>query len=125
MARPFFAMWLLERFDTCGAREALIGDLAEEIARGRSRLWIWKQVLALCGLAAADHARTRARAAHLVALALGVFFVGGAWIAPPVKVLATWSVVYFVAGTMSLFGDLISSRTLDSRAIVFPSDGNA
>ena len=55
-------------------------------------------------------------------LAPGVFLVGALWIAPLAKVLATWAVVYFVAGTLSLFGDLISSRTLDSRAIVFPSD---
>ena len=123
MARPLLALWLLERFDSYGTREALIGDLVEEIAQGRSRFWVWQQVLALCGLAAVGHVRNYAQTAHLIALALGVFFVGGVWIAPPEKVFETWAVVYFVTGTLSLFGDLISSRTLDSRAIVFPFDG--
>ena len=123
MACPLSALWLLERFDSSGTREALIGDLVEEIARGRSRLWVWQQVLALCGLAVAGHVRNYAQTAHLIALALGVFFVGGLSIAPPAKVFETWAVVYFVTGTLSLFGDLISSRTVGSRAIVFPSDG--
>ena len=122
MTRPLLALRLLERFDAYGTREALIGDLIEEIAQGRSRFWAWQQILALCGLAAVGHVRNCAQTAHLIALALGVFFVGGVWIAPPAKVLATWTVVYFVTGTLSLFGDLIVSRTLDSRAIVFPSD---
>ena len=123
MAPPLLALWLLERFDSHGTREALIGDLVEEIAQGRSRFWIWQQVLALCGLAAAGHVRNGARTAHLIALALGLFFVGGIWIAPPGKVFETWAVVYCITGTLSLFGDLISSRTIDSRAIVFPFEG--
>jgi hypothetical protein len=123
MARPLLALWLLERFDSYGTREALIGDLVEEIGKGRSRFWVWQQVLALCGLAAAGRVRNHAQAAHLIALALGVFFVGGVWLAPPGKVFETWAVVYFATGTLSLFGDLMSSRTLDSRALVFPIDG--
>lgn len=122
MVRPLFALWLLERFDSYGTREALIGDLVEEIAQGRSRCWVWQQVLALCGLAAVSHARRYAQTAHLIALALGLFFVGGVWIAPPATVFETWAVIYFVTGTLSLFGDLMSSRTLDSNAIVFRFD---
>jgi hypothetical protein len=122
MARPLFALWLLERFDSRGTREALIGDLVEEIAHGRSRFWVWQQVLALCGLATVGHVRDCAHTAHLITLGLGLLFVGGVWLAPPAKVFETWAVVYFVTGTLSLFGDLISSRTLDSRALV-PFDG--
>jgi hypothetical protein len=125
MARPRIALWLLERFDSCGTREALIGDLVEEIAEGRSRVWVWQQVLALCGLAAAGHIRSYTHTAHLIALALGVFFVGGVWIASPATVFQTWAIVYFATGTLSLFGDLISSRTLDSRGIVFPFDADS
>ena len=124
MAPPLLALWLLERFDSYGTREALIGDLVEEIARGRSRFWVWQQVLAMCGLAAVGQARHHAQTTHLIAFAFGVFFVGGVWLAPPGKVFEAWAVVYFVTGTLSLFGDLISSRTFDSRAIVFPFEGN-
>jgi hypothetical protein len=123
MAGPLFALWLLERFDSYGTRGALIGDLLEEMAHGRSRFWVWQQVLALCGLAAVGHVRNCAQTAHLIALALGVFFVGGIWIAPPAKVFEAWAVVYVVTGTLSLFGDLMSSRTLNSRAIVLPFEG--
>jgi hypothetical protein len=111
MARPLLALWLLERFSSCGPREALIGDLLEEIAQGRSRFWVWQQVLGLCGYAGAGHIRNQTQTAHVIALALGLSLLGGVWIAPPAKVLATWAVVYFVTGTFSLFGDLISSRT--------------
>jgi hypothetical protein len=121
MTRPRFALRLLERFDADGAREALIGDLVEEIAQGRSRFWVWHQILALCGCAAVGHLRNCAPTAHLIALAPALCLVGGVWLAPPATVFETWAVVYFVTGTLSLFGDLISSA-LDSRAIVFPSD---
>ena len=123
MARPQIALWLLGRFDSCGTREALIGDLVEEIDQGRSRFWVWQQVLALCGLAAVREIHDYAHAAHVIALALGLFFVGGVWIAPLATVFEAWAVVYFVTGTLSLFGDLMSSRTLDWPAIVFPFDG--
>jgi hypothetical protein len=117
MTRPLLALRLLERFDSEGAREALIGDLVEEIGLGRSRLWVWQQILALCGLAAVDHVRNSAQTAHLMVLAPGVLFVGALWIAPLANVLETWAVVYFVTGTLSLFGDLISSRTVDWGAL--------
>jgi hypothetical protein len=120
MTRPLLSLRLLERLDSSGTRGALIGDLVEEIAQGRSGFWAWQQILALCGVAAVDHVRSCAHTAHLIGLALGLFFVGGVFIAPPAQVLATWAVVYFVAGTLSLFGDLVLSRMLDSRAIVFP-----
>jgi hypothetical protein len=117
MIPPLFALRLLERFDSEGAREALVGDLVEEMGLGRSRFWVWQQILALCGLAAVDHVRSYAETAHLMALVPGVFVVGALWIAPPAKVLETWAVVYFVTGTLSLFGDLISSRTVDWGAL--------
>jgi hypothetical protein len=117
MTRPLLALRLLERFDSEGAREALVGDLVEEIGLGRSRFWVWQQILALCGLAAVDHVRSYAETAHLITLAPGVFCMGALWIAPPAKVLETWAVVYFVTGTLSLFGDLISSRTVDWGAL--------
>jgi hypothetical protein len=117
MTRPVLALRLLERFDSEGAREALIGDLVEEMGLGRSRFWVWQQILALCGLAAVDHVRRYAETAHLMALAPGVCCVGALWIAPPARVLEVWAVVYFVTGTLSLFGHLISSRTVDWGAL--------
>jgi hypothetical protein len=111
MTRHLLALWLLERFKPCDAREALIGDLVEEITQGRSRFWVWHQVLALFGFAAVARVRNQTQTAHLVAVALSLCLLGGVWIASLATVLETWVVVYFVSGAFSLFGDLISSRT--------------
>jgi hypothetical protein len=113
MTPPLFALRLLERFDADGAREALLGDLIEEIGLGRSRFWVWQQILACCGLAAVRRVRNHPGTAHLIALSPSLFLVAALWLAPLAKVLATWAVVYFIIGTLSLFGDLISSRTDD------------
>jgi hypothetical protein len=42
---PRAATWLLERLGTSGRFEPLIGDLTEQFAQGRSRLWYWRQAL--------------------------------------------------------------------------------
>lgn len=111
MIRPLFALRLLERLDADGAREALLGDLIEEIGLGRPRFWVWQQILALCGLAALRRVRYHAASPPVIALAPGLFLMGALWIAPLAKVLATWAVFYFIAGALSLLGDLIASRT--------------
>ena len=56
-----FAMRLLARADASGTREALIGDLLEELSCGRSRWWLYQQLIGLCGFALATHARHHAR----------------------------------------------------------------
>ncbi len=42
-APPRLAAWLLEEFGSSARMEALIGDLAEQFASGRSPLWYWHQ----------------------------------------------------------------------------------
>ena len=39
------AMWLLARFGVLERNESLAGDLLEERAAGRSRVWLWRQVV--------------------------------------------------------------------------------
>jgi hypothetical protein len=111
MIRPLFALRLLERFDADGAREALLGDLIEEIGLGRSRWWVWQQILALCGLATLRRLRNYSASTPMITLAPGLLLCGALWIAPLAKVLVTWAVFYFIAGALSLLGDLIASRT--------------
>jgi hypothetical protein len=40
---PRLALWILERFGPDD--EGLTGDLIEELDRGRSRVWFWRQVI--------------------------------------------------------------------------------
>ncbi len=40
---PRLAQWLVERFASSYRRDALVGDLFEEYAQGRSELWYWQQ----------------------------------------------------------------------------------
>lgn len=40
---PPLAKWLVEIFASSYRRDALLGDLFEEYAQGRSELWYWKQ----------------------------------------------------------------------------------
>ena len=83
-----FALRLLARADASGTREALIGDLLEEISSGRSRWWLYQQLIGLYGLALAAHARHHARLTPcVVAVALGAVLLGGLSIASVGSVL--------------------------------------
>ena len=44
-APPAVATWILQHLGAGVHEEALAGDLIEQYARGRSRLWYWHQVL--------------------------------------------------------------------------------
>lgn len=114
MACHRLAVWLLARAEVSSTREALVGDVLEEIARGRSRWWLWQQVIGLYGCALVAHVRKHGRVTPpLVALAVGVVLLGGVSIASLGSVLETWVGVYVVAGTLSLFAHVMS-RTIDS-----------
>jgi hypothetical protein len=117
MADPRFALWLLARTSCAGSREALVGDLLEEIARGRSRFWAWQQLIGLAAFALLAHAQSHARMTpHLVALVLGVVLLGGLSIASLSSVLEAWLGLYLSAGTIALFAHMMS-RATDSRTL--------
>jgi len=110
------ALTLLARADASGTREALIGDLLEEISRGRSRWWLWQQLIGLYGLALATHARHHARLSpFVVALALSVVLLGGVSIASVDSVAEAWLGFYLVAGTVSLFAHMAARAQADVR----------
>lgn len=68
---PIAASWLLERLLTGPNREALLGDLVERHASGRSSAWFWKETLVAIGAATAAETR-----AHYAAISAIAFFVG-------------------------------------------------
>ncbi len=125
MPNPRFPLWLLARADRAGRREALVGDLLEEIAHGRSRCWVWQQVIGLGWFALVARTRQHARVTpHLIALAVSLVLLGGVSITSLSRVLETWAAFYLLAGTLSLFADVMS-RSITSRALVIVVDATA
>ncbi len=115
MRWPRIALRLVAHGDSLGAREELIGDFLEEIARGRSHWWMCQQLLGLYGLAFTTRVRNRARLTpHAIALALCVAMLAAVSIASVSRVLEAWLGVYYVAGTLSLFAHM-ASRTVGGR----------
>ncbi len=120
MTCPRVARWLLARAETLGAQDALVGDLSEEIAHGRSSYWIGRQLLGVYGCAVVGQLRRRARLSpHLVAIALVALLFGMAAIAPFGTVVETWMSCYLLAGTASLFAHVMS-QTVGSRDLLMP-----
>ena len=49
---PALATWLLRQFGSSPRNEAILGDLAEQYAHGRSRLWYWRESLTAISVSA-------------------------------------------------------------------------
>ena len=112
MAMARFAHWLLTRTSAAAAPDALVGDLMEEIAHGRSSWWVLQELIGVYGFGLVAQARDRVRITPLfVALAVGLLLVGAASIASLEQVVETWTSVYYIAGTVSLFAHVMSRAT--------------
>ena len=123
MTDPRLALWLLARIDSSERHESLVGDLLEEVATGRSRLWIWQQVIGAWGFALVTRARSQTRfTSHLLVLAPSAIVLTGVLVAPYWTVLQTWAGIYVFTGTLSLFGHMLASSSFHSRALVVPAD---
>ena len=110
------ALRLLVLADGSGSREALIGDLLEEISGGRSRLWLCQQLIGLYGLALAAHARHHARLTPCaIAVTLGAVLLAGVAIASIGSVIEAWLGFYLVAGTLSLFAHMVCRAQVNVR----------
>jgi peptidoglycan/LPS O-acetylase OafA/YrhL len=115
MSSPRFALRLLAYAESFGVREEVIGDLMEEIGRGRPPLWLWEQLIGLYASAFVAHARRRVRISPAaVAFALCVVLFAGISSSTFSGILEAWLTLYYVTGTLSLFADL-SSRIADAR----------
>ena len=123
MSAPRLALWLLARADTLGARDALVGDLLEEIGRGQSPLWVWQQLAGIGWFALVARARAHVRVTPFaVALSAAAILVWGVSVAPVGTVLETWVTFYLVAGTVSLFAHVMA-RTAGGRTLAIAADG--
>jgi len=119
MAVTRFAQWLLTRTSVAGARDALVGDLMEEIAHGRSSWWVCRELVGVYRLGLLAQARDSVRITPLlVALVVGVVLVGGVSIASLEQVVETWTSVYYIAGTVSLFAHVMSRSTASRTLLI-------
>jgi hypothetical protein len=122
MTCPRFALWVLTRLDSSERHESLVGDVLEELANGRSRLWLWQQLIGICAFSVIAHARAGTRlTSSLIAFAPGALVLVGVSVAPYSAVM-TWAAIYMASGTLSLFGHLIASSSFNSRALALPDD---
>jgi hypothetical protein len=111
MTHPRTAIRLLARADAFGVREELVGDVLEEIGRGRSDWWVWRQVIGLYALAWFARLRNRRLAPWGIACALCLAMLAAASIGSASRVLQVWLGVYYLAGMASLFAHMASHMT--------------
>ena len=124
MAVTRFAQWLLTRTSAAGAREALVGDLTEEIAHGRSEWWVCQELVGLYGLALIAQARESIRITPLfVALVLGLVLAGVVSIASLEQVVETWTSISYISGTVSLFAHVMSRSTASRTLLITGASG--
>ena len=117
MAMARFARWLLTRTSAAGAPDALVGDLMEGISHGRSSWWVLQELVGVFGFGFLAQARDSVRITPLfVALAVGLLLLGAASLSSLEQVVETWTSVYYIAGTVSLFAHVMS-RTTASRTL--------
>lgn len=103
------ALRLVAHGGALGVREELIGDLLEEIARGRTQAWLCQQLIGLYGYALMSGVRRRTRLTPpLIACAMGLVMVIAASIASARTVLMMWLGFYYVTGMLSLFAHMAS-----------------
>jgi signal peptidase I len=62
---PKLAIWLLERLAPAYRREALAGDVLEAFRHGRSRAWLWREVLRTLSLRLGESLDSRALRGYL------------------------------------------------------------
>ena len=109
MPGPRLALRLLALGGAFGMREELVGDVLEEIDRGRSGAWVCQQVIGLYWFLLMTRVRHRARLTpHGIALVFCLVLLAAASIAPARAVLAVWLGFYYVMGTLSLFAHMAS-----------------
>lgn len=75
---PAALNWLLDEFRISERNEPFVGDLIEEMQSGRSKAWLWMQVLSMAWISVVTHAKRDIWANKLLsvrAIAVGLFVV--------------------------------------------------
>ena len=123
MVHSRLALTLAARAGTFGVPDELVGDVLEEVERGRSRVWLWQQLLGLYWFACSVRLRNLERPGPMgFALAMSAMLFVAASVAPPRTVVAAWLVFYYLMGALSLFTQMatytssVASSAVDAEA---------
>jgi hypothetical protein len=100
---------LLDRLESYGLREEIVGDLIEEMARGRSPAWVCRQVVSLCGRTLSADLRRRAGSPMGIALILSGASATALTVVPAGRLIQAWLVLYYVSGMASLFAHMAAA----------------
>jgi hypothetical protein len=80
---PRIATWLLRHLGSTSRNDEIVGDLAEQYARGRSRAWYWRQILSAILIGASnDIWNNKSRALAGLGAGWGLLHIGmtvGVW----------------------------------------------
>ena len=125
MALTRFARWLLTKTSAPVHAGCSCRRLMEEIAHGRSSLWVCRELVGLYSFAFMAHARESVRITPLlVALVLALVLAGGASVSSLEQAVETWTSVYYIAGTVSLFAHVMSRSTASRTLLIFDEADN-
>ncbi len=100
----------LDRAESWGVRPELIGDLHEEVLRGRSQAWLCGQLLSTVLVAGTVLVRDRVQTPSGIRDGVLGLAVLATVIVPTRQLLQTWLVVYYLAGMLSLFAHMAASE---------------
>lgn len=109
MPRSSVVLRLLDRLESYGVREEIVGDLFEEMARGRSPGWVCRQVVSVCGRTLIDDLRGRAGTPMGVAVILSAIAVIALSVVPAGQLIQAWLALYYVSGMASLFAHMTAA----------------
>jgi hypothetical protein len=110
MSKSRHVQRMLQRLEACGVREEILGDLLEEMAGGRSRAWMVRQLLALCRETLVHHIRLWVATPAGIACGLGALAAVAVSLSPIGSLIQLWLVVYYVSGMASLFAHMAAGE---------------
>ena len=91
---------------------------------GRPSLWVCRELVGFYSFAFMAHARESVRITPLlVALVLALVLAGGASVSSLEQAVETWTSVYYIAGTVSLFAHVMSRSTASRTLLITGGSG--
>ncbi len=105
----------LDRAESWGIRSELIGDLHEELARGRSTAWLYGQLLSAASHTGSMWIRGKLETPSGIRCAMVGLGLLALAVVPPGRLIQAWLSLYYLTGMLSLFAHMTSADVELSR----------